>query len=80
MRTTLDINDSLMREAKKMAARTGQTLTSIIEKALRERLTRETTAKGAPFKLKWVTVRGRLVPGVDLKDRDSLYERMEGRS
>jgi hypothetical protein len=80
MRTTLDINDTLMREAKRMAAKTGQTLTGIVEDALRERLAREKAGGQSSFKLRWPTVRGRLRPGVDVTDRDSLYERMEGRS
>ena len=80
MRTTLDINDGLMREAKKIAAQTGQTLTRVIEDALRERLAREKAGASHAFKLRWVTVRGRIQPGVDPTDRDSLYERMEGRS
>lgn len=80
MRTTLHIDDKPMRRAKRHAADTGQTLTGLIERALRETLARHRAARGRPFKLKWVTARGRLRPGVDLTDRDSLYEPMEGRS
>lgn len=80
MRTTLDIDDKLMRGVKRQAAETGQTVTRVIENALREALARQKAARGRPFKLRWVTARGRLRPGVDLMDRDSLYERMEGRS
>lgn len=79
MRTTLDINDELMRKAKRRAVETGESLTRVIEKALRESFQREHTMKRSPFRLDWVTVRGRLRPGVDLTDRDALYERMEGR-
>jgi hypothetical protein len=37
--------------------------------------------KKAPsrFRLKWKTVRGNPLPGVDISDRDALYERMESR-
>lgn len=35
MRTTLDLDDALLRAAKQRAARDGQTLTSLIEEALR---------------------------------------------
>jgi hypothetical protein len=80
MRTTLDINDGLMREAKTLAAKTGRTLISIVEEALRERLAMEKAGVRSPFKLRWLTVRGRVQPGVDVADRDSLYERMESRS
>ncbi len=80
MRTTLNIADDLMRSVKRLAAESGQTVTRVIESALRESLTRRKASRGRPFRLRWVTARGRLRPGVDLTDRDSLYERMEGRS
>ncbi|GAA1639310.1 hypothetical protein GCM10009764_71970 [Nocardia ninae] len=35
MRTTLDLDDALLRAAKQQAARDGRTLTSLIEEALR---------------------------------------------
>jgi hypothetical protein len=38
MRTTLDIEDRLLREAKSVAAQHGTTLTAIIEQALRRLL------------------------------------------
>jgi len=34
---------------------------------------------GTPQRLKWVIVSGRLQSGVDIEDRDSLLDRMEGR-
>lgn len=39
MRTTLNLDDSVLREAKKFAAIQGRTLTSVIEEALRTMLT-----------------------------------------
>ncbi len=80
MRTTLNIADKLMRSVKRQAAESGQTVTRVIENALRESLARQQASRGQAFELRWVTARGRLQPGVDLADRDSLYERMEGRS
>jgi len=78
MRTTLDLNDALLRQAKKLAADEGKTLTRVVEEALRERLAPRPRG-GKPFKLKLLTKKGRLLPGVNLADRDALYERMEGR-
>jgi hypothetical protein len=78
MRTTLDLDDRLLRAAKRAAADEGRTLTSVVEDALRRRL--ETRAHRAkPYRLKLLTKKGRLLPGVDLADRDALYDRMEGR-
>lgn len=79
MRTTLNLDDTLMRKIREHAAATGQTITRVIEDALRQALA-GSSPRRRRFKLRWVTAKGRLLPGVDLSDRDSLYERMEGRS
>ncbi|MFQ5690762.1 MAG: type II toxin-antitoxin system VapB family antitoxin [Gemmatimonadota bacterium] len=78
MRTTLNLNDALMRSVKLRAARTGRTITSIVETALRELLRREQSPRG-PYRLRWTVVDGGAQPGVDLTDRDALFERMDGR-
>ncbi|MEW6270413.1 MAG: DUF2191 domain-containing protein [Thermodesulfobacteriota bacterium] len=79
MRTTLELRDPLLREAKKRAAEEGRTLTSVIEEALERFLHPSPGATGKPFRLKLLTRKGRPVPGVNVADRDALYERMEGR-
>ena len=79
MRTTLEFDDRLIRQAKKRAADEGEPLTRLIEKALRAYLQPAQSAV-KPFRLRLLTKRGRAVPGVDWDDRDSLYERMEGRA
>lgn len=78
MRTTLDLDEGVLRRAKRRALEEGRTLTALIEEALRRYLS-PARPKARPFRLRLLTRRGRLVPGVDLADRDSLYERMEGR-
>ena len=78
MRTTLDIDDHVLRKAKQLAAREGKTLTRIVEEALRDRVVRPRRS-ARPFRLQLLTKKGRLIPGVNLADRDALYERMEGR-
>jgi hypothetical protein len=79
MRTTLNLDDDLMRAVKQRAAEIGSTMTEIFEQALREHLRRE-TERVQPFDFRWVTVKGRSLPGVDISDRDALYEQMEDRS
>lgn len=76
MRTTLNLDDELMRLVRRRAADTGRTITQLIEAALHDALT-PTVQGQPPFELQWKTVRGRLRPGVDLSDRDSLIDRME---
>jgi hypothetical protein len=78
MRTTLDLDDRLLRAAKKRAVEEGTTLTRVIEEALRHHVAIRAQPR-TRFRLRLLTKRGRLVPGVNLADRDALYERMEGR-
>jgi hypothetical protein len=77
MRTTVRLDDHLLAEAKKQAARSGKTLTAVLEDALRESLARRSAAaKARPVSLK--TVRGGGVRrGVDLDDSASLLDVME---
>jgi hypothetical protein len=78
MRTTIEISDTLFRKAKSRAAEEGVTLREIVERALRGHL--EPAASRKPgYRLRWRTERGRLRPGVDLADRDVLFDLMEGR-
>lgn len=79
MRTTLDLNSGLLRAAKRRAAETGRTLTSILEEALRCYL-EPPRRPGRRYHYVPLTKCGRLVPGVDLADRDAVYERMEDRA
>ena len=77
MRTTIRLDDRLLAEAKKRAAETGKTLTSVLEDALRASLApRRQHAASKPVRLK--TVKGGGVqPGVDLDDGASLLDRMD---
>ena len=78
MRTTIDISDELMRTAKKRAADENATLRELVDRALRQYLTGAATKR--TFKLRWKPhTRGRLLPGIVLEDRDSLFDAMEGR-
>jgi hypothetical protein len=80
MRTTIRLDDALLADAKALAARTGRTLTQVIQDALRQSLTqREDDATGEPVRLP--TFQGKGVrPGVDLDDSAGLLEVMEGRA
>lgn len=78
VKTTLNLDDRLMRAAKRLAAERGVTLTSVVEDALRTSLEERPRAK--PARLRFPTVAGEKVPDLDLGDRDALYERMESYS
>lgn len=77
MRTTISINDHLLSEAKKFATETKQSLTSLIEEALRELLARRHRKKKV-VPLKLTTYKGYgLQPGIELDDSASLLELMD---
>ena len=78
VRTTIDLKDELLRQAKRRAADEGVPLREIVERALRAHLAGTHHKKG--YRLRWRTVRGTLQPGVRLDDRDALFDLMDGRS
>jgi Bacterial antitoxin of type II TA system, VapB len=78
MRTTIRLDDDLLKAAKRLAVETGRTLTSLIEDALRQSLSRRHhSGHGAPTKLPVARGGGVLQPGVDLDDSAALLELME---
>ena len=80
MRTTIRLNDDLLREAKAYAAATDRTLTRLIEDALREALARrKQRAKPARVELP-TSGGGGLQPGVDLDNSAALWDLMDGLS
>ena len=80
MRTTINIDDHLLAEAKLLAQRSGKTLTAVIEDALRERLARRhPTAQREPTRLPTVGGNG-LLPGIDLDDSPVLRDLMDAAS
>lgn len=79
MRTTVDLNDEVLRQAKKRAADEGRPLRAIVEDALRILLQTPRPGGSARYRLEWHTEKGRLQPGVRLDDRQSLFDLMEGR-
>lgn len=76
MRTTIDLNDELFRRAKRRAADDAVTLRQVVEAALRAYL--GGGARPAPYRLRWRTEKGGPLPGVDLDDRDALFDLMDG--
>jgi hypothetical protein len=57
MKTTVEISDSLLREVRRLAAREGVTLRTLVERGL-HRVVAETTHR-APFKLRRASFRGK---------------------
>jgi hypothetical protein len=75
MKTTLNIDDSVMARLKQEAARRGCTMSELVESALR-RLLSETKAASVLPPLPVFDSGGAMV---EIADRDALYQAMEGR-
>jgi hypothetical protein len=77
MRTTLTLDDDVLKAARRQARKEDRPLKDVINEALRQGLALGTAPvpPGYTFRLK--TVEGRLLPGVDLTDRDKLFELLE---
>ena len=77
MRTTINVDDALLREAKTAALQSGRTLSEFFEDALRETLSRRKESRNGR-RVKLPTFEGRgLQPGVDLDDSAALLDLME---
>jgi hypothetical protein len=76
MRTTINLDDTLLAEAKQVAARTGRSLTAVVEDALRQSLYRREPTTRQAVELP-VFGEGGTQPGVDLDDGAALLDLME---
>lgn len=76
MRTTVRLDDALIKEAKMRAAEQGITLTKLIDESLRERLGRRAEPGSTSLDLPVFGERGTL-PGVDLSDNRALRDLMD---
>jgi hypothetical protein len=74
MKTTLDINDALLADAKSLAAQQRTTLTRLIEEGLLLRLRSHSLGKPPKMKLPVYKGRGGLAPGIDPCSNKSLLE------
>ncbi len=75
-KTTLVIDDQVMRRLRQEAARQGRTISELVESALRLLLE---PAKAGSEKLPELPTFEGGRPVVDVADRDALYQAMEGR-
>jgi metal-responsive CopG/Arc/MetJ family transcriptional regulator len=77
MRTTINVDDQLLMQAKAQAAASGVTLAQLIEDALRESLIRRENLENRE-RVRMITMKGTGTrPGIDLDNSQSLLEIME---
>lgn len=73
MKTTVEIADPLLKEARRLAAREGVTLKALIERGLRQVVAETAKKSAAPFRLRKASFKGKgLQPGV----RGAPWERL----
>jgi predicted transcriptional regulator len=77
MRTTLTLDDDVLKAARRVAREQDRPLKDVINDALRQGLALGEARRRPAYRFRMKTVGGRLLPGVDLADRDKLYEVME---
>jgi len=75
-RTTIDIEDDLLRRLRQKALDEGRALQSVTNDLLRAALHR---APRSTFRLKLEGWRAEEQAGVDIADRDQLFDVMDGR-
>jgi antitoxin component of RelBE/YafQ-DinJ toxin-antitoxin module len=71
MKTTVEISDSLLREARKLAARQGVTLRTLVERGLHRVISE--TRLGTPFKLRRASFKGK---GLQPEARDATWDKL----
>ncbi len=78
MRTTINVDEHLLIEIKTIAAKSGRTLTSVIEDALRQSLSQRKSGQRSRRVALPTHDGGGLQPGVDLDDTSALLDLMDG--
>jgi hypothetical protein len=76
MRTTIRLNDDLLKRAKKRAADEGRTLTSLVEDALVLILSKARSSRRKRIELPVSKATGGVLPGIDLNRSGDLEEVM----
>jgi len=73
-KTTVELPDDLLIEAKKRAVELRRPLRELVEEGLRAQLSRKTVRPTkAARRIRWITVEGGLPPHLDLRDRSKMH-------
>jgi hypothetical protein len=76
MRTTIRLNDDLLKRAKRRAADEGRTLTSLVEDGLVLILSKARVSRRKRIELPVSKATGGVLPGIDLNRSNDLEEVM----
>lgn len=75
-RTTLTLDEHLFRQVKRKAAEEGRTLQAVVNDILRQALN---SPPRRPYRLQLRGWKATELPGVNILDRDSLFDLLNGR-
>jgi plasmid stability protein len=76
-RTTLALDDDLLQKLRLRAAREGRSMQAVVNDLIRHSIAVEDRPRTYLLDLKGWTAEAR--PGVDILDRDTLFDLMDGR-
>ena len=74
MKTTVELPDDLLRAWKKRAVDQGTTLKDLWESVLSSALRPNRPPRRVKRKIRWVTAKGGLPPGLDISSRERMWE------
>jgi hypothetical protein len=77
MRTTIRLNDALLKRVKQKALEQRKTFTDVVQEALASWVQGSPARSGQRIRLP-KSGKGGLLPGIDLSDNASVLDRMDG--
>lgn len=79
MRTTIRLNDALLKKVKQKALEQSKTFTDVVQEALASWVQGGPAGKGSAERVRLPkSGKGGLLPGVDLDDNASVLDQMDG--
>jgi hypothetical protein len=75
MRTTVDIDDPILREVKAIHEKEGRSMGAIVSELLADALTRRRRSATARAPFRWIS--RPMKPLVDLADKDAVYAALD---
>lgn len=79
MRTTIRLNDALLKRVKQKALEQNKTFTDVVQEALASWVQGGPANPGGRRQKLPKDGKGGLLPGIDLSDNSSILDRMDGR-
>jgi hypothetical protein len=73
MRTTVSIDDELLRQAKRAAVDSGRSLSDVVSDALREMLLRRRPSQRKRVRVTTAGHGSHVLPGIDFSDNESIW-------